>query len=228
MATIAFIPVRCGSKSIPFKNIKDFCGKPLIYWNLKALQDCTKVDKIYVATDCSEIEQVAKSFGFSKVEVYRRQVENATDTASTESVMLEFLEWKAVQFQEEDIFILVQATSPFTSTRDFTEALQLFQKDALDSLLTCVRTKRFFWNKEGTPINYDYRSRPRRQDFPGMLMENGAFYVSTIQAIMVSKNRLSGKIGIYEMSEDTAIELDEESDWLIAEQIMKANRSYSI
>ena len=55
MSVIAFIPVRSGSKSIPLKNIKNFCGKPLIYWNLYELEKCKRVDKIVVATDSSEI-----------------------------------------------------------------------------------------------------------------------------------------------------------------------------
>ncbi len=52
---IALIPARCGSKSIPFKNIKNFCGKPLIYWSLLAAQKSNQIDEIYVATDCEEI-----------------------------------------------------------------------------------------------------------------------------------------------------------------------------
>ena len=89
---IAFVPVRCGSKSIPFKNIKSFCGKPLVYWNLLALQNSSKVDFIYVATDCEEIESVVTDFLFSKVKIYRRTAKNSADSSSTESVILEFIE----------------------------------------------------------------------------------------------------------------------------------------
>jgi len=216
---IAFIPVRCGSKSIPFKNIKEFCNKPLVYWNLLALQNSKNIDKIFIATDCKEIKEVVESFNFSKVEVYDRDKENASDTASTEAVMLEFI--KKQNFNEEDLFLLVQATSPLTRTEDFDNALNLLKEKKADSLLTCVRTKRFFWNEDGTPINYDYKNRPRRQDFDGMLMENGAFYINSIKNIIKDKNRLSGKIAIYEMPEWMAVEIDEEDDWQIAEKLMK-------
>ena len=57
MTTIAFIPVRGGSKSIPLKNIKLLCGKPLVCWNIEALEACTQVDQIVVATDSDEIER---------------------------------------------------------------------------------------------------------------------------------------------------------------------------
>ena len=215
---IAFIPVRCGSKSIPFKNIKEFCGKPLVYWNLEALENSQNIDKIFVATDCEEIKNVIKSFNFLKVEVYDREKQNASDSASTESVMLEFINKQ--DFRDEDLFFLVQATSPLTQTKDFDEALEKLKNEDADSLLTCVRTKRFFWDKNANPINYDFKNRPRRQDFDGLFMENGAFYINTIFNIKKDRNRLTGKIAIHEMEEFTAVEIDEEDDWLIAEKMM--------
>ena len=215
----AFIPVRGGSKSIPLKNIREFCGKPLVYWNIAALQAAGLVDKIVVATDSDDIEATVRSFGFDKVEIYRRSAENASDTASTESVMLEYIE--AANLSEETVFMLVQATSPLTQTIHFQEALQLYSEGNYDSLLTCVVNKRFFWNKNGTPRNYDYRNRPRRQNFEGELMENGAFYINTVKNILQSGNRLSGKIGIYEMPEYTAIEIDEPDDWTMLENLMR-------
>jgi YrbI family 3-deoxy-D-manno-octulosonate 8-phosphate phosphatase len=215
---IAFIPVRCGSKSIPFKNIKLFCKKPLVYWSLLALQNSKNIDIVYLATDCSEIKQVVNSFNFSKVKVYDRDPDNSTDTATTESVMLEFINSK--KFSDEDLFLLVQATSPLMQTKDVDGSISQFKVKNCDSLLTCVRTKRFFWNDKNIPINYDFRNRPRRQDFEGLLMENGAFYISTIVNIKKDKNRLSGKIVIYEMEEFTAVEIDEEDDWMVAEKLM--------
>ena len=76
MPVVAFIPVRGGSKSIPLKNIKSFCGKPLVYWNLEALQSVEIVTKIVVATDSQQIEDCVSDFGFSKVEIYRRSAAN--------------------------------------------------------------------------------------------------------------------------------------------------------
>lgn len=219
MPVVAFIPARGGSKSIPLKNIRLFCGKPLIYWNLKAINDVNKIDKVVVATDSDQIEETVNSFKLSKVEVYRRLPKNATDTSSTESVMLEYLEQSGLE--NEDTFLLVQATSPLTTTEDFTKALEQYDLGNIDSLLSGVNIKRFFWNKDGSPKNYDFRSRPRRQDFDGEFMENGAFYINRVQNIIKDKNRLSGKIGLFEMPEYTAIEIDEPDDWKMAEHLMR-------
>lgn len=216
---IAFIPVRGGSKSIPLKNIKPFCGKPLVCWNIEALEQCEEVDEIIVATDSDKIEETVTSQPYKKTKVYRRSAENACDTASTESVMLEYIHY--AQLPGNDIFMLVQATSPLTETVHFTEALDLYGRGKYDSVLTCVRNYRFFWNEDGTSMNYDYKNRPRRQNFSGMLMENGAFYINKVRNILESGNRLSGHIGIYEMPEYTATEIDEPDDWIVLENLMR-------
>ena len=214
MSVIAFIPARGGSKSIPEKNIKSFCGKPLIFWNLQELQN-SEVNEIIVATDSDKIKSVVNSFGFSKVKVYDRSSENSQDISSTESVMLEYI--NSVNLADEDTFMLVQATSPFTQTSHFNEGLSLFKK--YDSILTCCESKRFSW-REGKALNYDIYNRPRRQDHKGTLIENGAFYISSVSDIKSTKNRISGNIGIYEMPEFTYTEIDEPEDWIVAEALM--------
>lgn len=216
---IAFIPVRGGSKSIPLKNIKPFCGKPLVCWSIQALVSCTGVDRIIVATDSDQIEQVVLSRHYDKTTVYRRKAENAYDTASSESVMLEYIDF--AKLPEDDVFMLVQATSPLTQTEHFSAALQMFASGEYDSILSCVRSLRFFWNADGSSMNYDYRNRSRRQNFGGTLMENGAFYINTVRGIVSSGNRLCGKIGIYQMPEYTATEIDEIDDWLVLEDLMR-------
>ena len=217
MKTIAFIPARGGSKSIPFKNIKSFCGKPLIYWTIKAAVETNKVDQVVIATDSLEIEETVKSFSFDKVKVYRRDKKNAEDTSSTENVILEYL--SKSNLSNKDCFILIQATSPLLIKNDIEKGLNIFNEN--DSVLSCVKSKRFLWSDTGKPLNYDYKNRPRRQDFAGFLMENGAFYISSIHDILKSENRISGKIGVSEMPEYTAVEIDEEEDWIIAESLMR-------
>jgi len=215
MSVIAFIPARGGSKSILQKNIKAFCGKPLIFWNLQELQN-SEVDEIIVATDSDEIKSVVNAFNFSKVKVYDRSKGNAQDISSSESVMLEYI--NSSNLSDKDTFMLVQATSPFTQSIHFNEGLELFNKH--DSVLTCCESKRFSWRK-GKALNYDIYNRPRRQEHIGILIENGAFYISSIADIKSTKNRISGDIGIYKMPEYTYTEIDEPEDWIVAESLMK-------
>lgn len=221
---IAFIPVRGGSKSIPLKNIKSLNGKPLVYWTIKAANGAQKVDKVVVATDSQEIKKVVSSFNFDKVEIYDRDPKNAQDTSSTESVMLEFID--KAKLNLEDKFILIQATSPLLKSNYIDEMLEKLSTSKADSIFSAVREKQFHWietNDGVEPINYDYKNRPRRQEFQGILAENGACYINSVKNILENNCRISGKIITYEMPTETAYEIDEENDWLIVEALMKNN-----
>ena len=221
MSVIAFIPARGGSKSIPGKNIKDFCGRPLIYWNLFALEKSDLIDEVVVATDSEKIFKKVKEFNFSKVKLYKRSSENAQDHSTSEAIMLEYINY--AKLSSTDTFMLVQATSPFTRTEDFNNGLNLMS--TYDTVFSCAKIKRFIWNKDGNPLNYDHNNRPRRQDFDGTFMENGAFCISSVSDIIYHNNRISGNIGICEMPEYTFVEIDEVEDWIMAEQLFLKHHS---
>lgn len=218
---IAFIPARGGSKSIPLKNIKEINGKPLIYWTSKAAEDAKCVDKIIIATENEKIKETVLNFGFKKLEVYDRDPENARDESSTESVMTEYI--KKSDLNPEDNFFLIQATSPLLKSEYIDEMYEEYIKSGSDSIFSGVREKQFHWieTPQGVnPINYDYRNRPRRQEFRGIIAENGACYINKVKNILRDNCRLSGKITVYEMPPQTGFEIDEESDWIIVEQLM--------
>ena len=216
---VAYIPLRGGSKSIPLKNVRNFCGKPLAYWTVKAANDCSLIDVVYVATDSEQIANTIKNFTLPKICVISRSPYTATDTASTELAMIEFAH--AHKFNE---IILIQATNPLLTAKDLTEGILLYKNGHYDSLLSAVEQKRFIWHRDGdryTPQNYEPHNRPRRQEMIGYYVENGAFYITSYKRLLETKTRLSGKIGIYPMDDKTYFEIDEPSDWTIIEEIAK-------
>lgn len=224
---VAFIPVRGGSKSIPLKNIKPINGKPLVYWTVKAACESNYIDVVYVSTDSEDIRRVIneiklkkESAYFNKLNVIDRSAESASDTASTEFVMLEF----AGKYDFDNI-CLIQATSPMLKSSDIDNGFKLFNSDGTDSVLSVVRQKRFNWATDSNgfvhPLNYDVFNRPRRQEFDGYLVENGAFYITSKRNLLNTKNRLSGNIKACEMDESTYFEIDEPSDWIITEELLK-------
>lgn len=233
MKIVAFIPVRGGSKSIPLKNIKTIAGKPLVYWSALAAQKCKYISEIYVSTDSGIIAETVNSFGFSKLKVIERSAATASDDASTESALLEF----ARNFNF-DCVVLIQATSPMIGENDLAGGIELYKNENVDSVVSVVRQKRFIWNTlpEGNvqPMNYDYMKRPRRQEYEGYLVENGAFYITSKDRLITSQNRISGKIYAYEMNELSYNEIDEQSDWIVVESILrykpkeKTNRSMKL
>ena len=223
MTNIAFIPVRGGSKSIPLKNIRPLAGAPLVYWTAKAANDAKCIDKVIIATDSPEIKRTVLALKhLDKVELYDRDPQNAQDQSSTESVMLEYIEKAGLP--NTDNFFLIQATSPLLKSKHIEGMFEKMMQDKADSALSCVRNKRFYWSEDGKPLNYDYRSRPRRQDFAGLMMENGACYINTVGNIKRDQNRLSGKISVFEMPEYTATEIDEPDDFLLIEKLMERHQ----
>lgn len=226
---VAFIPVRGGSKSIPLKNIKLICGRPLVYWTIKAACGCKYIDRVYVSTDSNKIKETVESFKsgmktdlFAKAEVIERSAESASDTASTEFAMLEF----ANNYEFENV-VLIQATSPLLQSEDLDRGFDAFNEDKTDSVISVVSQKRFHWGcDEGGfvhPTNYDVFHRPRRQEFDEYLVENGAFYITSKANLIKFQNRVSGNIKAVEMNEDTFFEIDEPDDWVIIESLMKKN-----
>ena len=213
--TVALVPLRGGSKSIPDKNIKMLANRPLCAWVLQAACDCPTIEAVYVSTDSQRIRAAVEELGLD-VTVLDRPAELAQDHSSTEDVMMHFASQIAF-----DNLVTIQATSPLLTEADLTAGLSLFERDNYDSMLSAVRTKRFFWNDDFTPINYDPLNRPRRQDFNGTLMENGAFYVTRRAILETHKCRLGGKISIHEMDESTAVEIDEPEDWIAVERILQ-------
>ena len=214
MKIVAFIPLRGGSKSVPLKNIKPLWGKPLCYWAISAACNCDFIDKVFVSTDSEEIRKCVVNFNFEKVEVINRSLKTATDNATSESALIEFCknyDFKYVYF--------IQATSPLLKKEDLQKANEIFRKNHPESMLSVVRKKQFLWNTDGLPINYNPQNRPRRQDWDGYFVENGAFYFSSRIAILDSNCRISGKIYLVEMCDKTLFEIDEPSDFELLEHL---------
>lgn len=217
MKAVGFIPLRKGSKGIPGKNKRKMLGRPLFCWVLTEAI-FSKLDEVVVFTDDTEIiEFIENQFKWSsKVKAVLRPENTANDTASTEIAMLSYCESVNYNF---DIFCLLQATSPFTKAKDINIGLSKI-KDGADSSLSVVKTHRFIWNHQGEPVNYDFENRPRRQDFDGLLVENGAIYCTKTEALKESENRISGAIVPFEMPEISYTEIDSEADWTIVENLL--------
>ena len=129
---------------------------------------------------------------------------------------------ECAQQYDFDTIVLVQATSPLLSSDDISLGMEIFRQENIDSVLSVVRQKRFVWDEEGTsltPVNYDPLKRPRRQEFNGFLVENGAFYITSRKALMTTGCRISGRIGKVEMDESTYFEIDEPSDFGLSSSI---------
>ncbi len=220
---IAIIPARGGSKGVPMKNIKEFLGKPLVVHSIETAQESKIVDKIIVSTDDEKIAEIVQSAG---AEIVTRPAEISGDTEATESAMAHCLDELKSQNYEPDFVVLLQPTSPIRHKNCIDLAIEQMENEKLDSILSVVKSHKFFWKctKYGASAGYDFLNRPRRQDIPNdevLWQENGSLYICTIENFRKTGNRLGGKIGLFEMPEECAGEIDTELDFKILEKIGK-------
>jgi YrbI family 3-deoxy-D-manno-octulosonate 8-phosphate phosphatase len=221
--TIAIIPARAGSVGIKDKNIRSFCGVPLLVRAIHAAKQSAAVERVIVTTDSDRYADLCREAG---VEVMMRPAELATGTASSESALLHVLETLRAAGQTlPDWVVFQQCTSPFTRSEDIDGLLRHVQEANADSGFTAVRSHRFLWRvlQDGAAegINHDKSVRPRRQDREPEFMENGAVYVMKTDGFLRHKHRFFGRTVLLEVPEYQGIEIDSEDDWLIAEGIFR-------
>lgn len=176
MKIVAIIPARGGSKSIPSKNIRNFCEKPLIAWTIETAKGCSLIDRVIVSTDSPEIADMAKKYG---AEIpFLRPPEFSIDSIGVEPVLKHAYEWlKNDEGYEADILILLLPTSPARQVSHVSEAIEIFKKTSADSVITVNETPANhtpYWtltrNPDGkitlwgnVPLK---KILTRRQDFP--------------------------------------------------------------
>jgi len=208
---------RGGSKGITLKNLAPLGSKPLISWCLQSMLEFGKFDSVWVSTDHEGIGECATACG---AKVFKRGSENAKDESTSIDAVQEFL----ASHKEVDVLCLIQCTSPFIQP-DFLETGYKMMLHGYDSVFSVTRNKKLRWSemqsKEGTtsPVNFDPRNRPRRQDYKGDVVENGMFYFSRRELI---EDRLfqGGKCGYVEIPQEYSVEIDSPFDLAFAEQVL--------
>ena len=218
---VAIIPARGGSKGIPGKNLMDLCGKPLIAHTIEHARSAPSVQRVIVSTDDDEIARVAIRFG---AEVIRRPPEISGDAARSEAAIVHVLEELSRSEQyEPDLVVFLQATSPLRRPEDVQAAIDLLVRENADSLFSACRFHGFLWQQEGeswASVDFDYKKRPRRQERPEEIMENGAIFVFKPWVLQEYNDRMGGKIVAYVMPAIDSFELDQPEDVELIRQLM--------
>lgn len=199
---LGLIPARGGSKGVPKKNIRTIHGKPLIVWSIEKGLQSRLIDKLVVSTDSEEIAQIAKEAG---AEVLMRPAALATDTASTQDVMVH-----ALQNYPADTLVLLQPTSPYRSKGLIDECIEEFLQNDYDSLATGFICDYKEYGKNTLP----------RQQIQGFFYDDGNVYVIKVDSILRG-DRYGTKIGRKSITRYENAEIDDEYDFWLLEQILK-------
>ena len=199
---LGLIPARGGSKGVPGKNIKMICGKPLIVWSIDAALKARLLDEVVVSTDSEEIAKIAQKAG---AKILMRPLELATDTASTQDVMVH-----ALKNYDADIMALLQPTSPYRHDGLIDECIDEFLENDYDSLATG-----FICDYK----EYGTNTLPRQQ-IQGFFYDDGNVYVIKAKNIL-NGDRYGKKIGRKIISRYENAEIDDEYDFWLLEHILR-------
>lgn len=221
--TVAIILARGGSKGIPRKNIMNFCGKPLIAWSIECAKNANSVSSVWVSSDSEEILEIAKKYDAN---IIKRPKSLATDKATSISAYLHAIKEIQSKTKSIDAVIAVQITSPVRESKDIEAGIRKFHNYGYDSMFSAARIGDFYiWKmskqKKLSSVNYNYKKRPRRQDFGEQFVENGSFYIFKPQIIQKYNNQLGGKIGVTLMEFWKSFEIDDVEDVEFCKIIME-------
>lgn len=220
---LVVIPARGGSKRIPRKNTRLLADKPLIVYSIETAQSSEYVDDVVVSTDDSEISFIAEKFGAG---VIRRSEELANDDVPLDPIVYEAMVQKEKQtFDEYDIVITIQPTSPLLETSTLNKAIEKFEDFSIDSVVGVHDDRHLNWgydenNERFFPL---YIKRVNRQYLPKSFKETGAL-LATRRSFVNEESRLGTNIDIVELEPHESVDIANYEDWWVAENYLQKKK----
>ena len=219
MKSLIIIPARGGSKRIHKKNIKLFNGKPLIYYTIKVARELFKDEIICVSTDDQEIKSIVESYGLDVP--FLRSPFLASDTASTQDVILYTLKWYEKNGYYPDTIILLQPTSPLRTINHLKDFL--LEWDPSIDMLTSVslpfkdNLKNIFHENSNGFLNKIEEKNLLKYDQNKIFQLNGAIYMIRVEALKTSKIAEFSKVKKFIMKKIHSVDIDTLEEWKSAE-----------
>lgn len=217
---VAIITARGGSKRIPKKNIRDFCGKPIIAYSIGAALESGMFEEVMVSTDSMEIAYIAKEYGATVP--FMRSVVASGDRATTADVIEEVLGRYEESGRLFDYFACIYPTAPFLTADKLAGAMELMTKKGANAVLSVVKygfpPQRAFVIRNGY-VRYQYPQfeRTRSQDLEPVYHDCGQFYICSCGEFKKCRSLILPDTVPFVMPEEETQDIDTMSDWLIAE-----------
>jgi pseudaminic acid cytidylyltransferase len=215
---IAIIPARGGSQRIPRKNIRDFCGKPIISYPIKTAIDSNLFDEIAVLTDDLEIAEIAKKYGATIP--YYRNATTANNNATLAEVINEAIVNYEYQGKKVDLICCILPTAVFVQSQQLTESFE--QMEYYDGITSVCKFKHPVERslKVTSYLNFMFPENEtiRTQDFTPTYYDAGQFYWIRVKSFKEQQKIFMRYTKHYELD---AIDIDSEEDWKLAEETYK-------
>lgn len=217
---IAIIPARGGSKRIPRKNMKEFCGKPIINYSIEAALTAGIFDEVMVSTDDEEIAEAALKAGAAVP--FLRSEKTAGDLASTSDVLLEVLKEYQKKQREFEYICCIYPTAPFVTAERLKEAMDKLKEEQVNEVLPVLR---YSYPPQRSRVIVDGMlkqkwpeyGKSRSQDLEPYYHDCGQFYCYRASAYLAGNGSLEDSVAPIIVSELEAQDIDNLTDWRLAE-----------
>jgi len=209
--------MRHHSQRVPGKNYRDLAGKPLYQHIIETLLAVPDIDEIVVDTDSDPVMS-GLSGNFPRVKIINRPEHlRADDIPMNEILIHDTEEYPA------DFYLQTHSTNPLLKAETISQAIQVFRANypKTDSLFSVTRWQTRFYDKDGQAINHNPRELIQTQDLPPMYEENSCIYLFTRENLIAKRHRISDHPLMFEISRLEAIDIDEETDFQVADLLMR-------
>lgn len=217
MKKIAIITARGGSQRIPRKNLKTFIDRPIIAYSIVAAIESQLFDEVMVSTDDQEIKDVALKFG-AKVP-FMRSEKNSDHFATTRDVITEVMENYGDDFT---VFCCIYPTAPFVTAFKLMDSYKLFSENDADFCIPIVKysypiQRAVVVSNGQIKFEREQYVNTRSQDLPETFHDAGQFYWGKRSSLNNFSSFFSGKVVGYLVSELESQDIDNVTDWKLAE-----------
>ncbi|MDA3791642.1 MAG: acylneuraminate cytidylyltransferase family protein [Desulfobacula sp.] len=225
MRITALLPMKGHSERVPNKNLRSMCGKPLFFYVAEVLNHCKWIDNIIINTDSEKIAELAQQ-AFSKVIIHWRPEAICGNMVSMNTVIANDLER-----HEGEHYVQTHSTNPLITSQTINRAIEeyLAKLKMHDSLFSVTQLQtRLYW-ESGKPVNHTPDQLLRTQDLPPLFMENSNIYLfSKTSFLNAKRNRIGRTPQMFTIDPLEALDIDEKSDFVMAEALFIARRKSHI
>lgn len=217
---LAIITARGGSKRIPHKNIREFCGRPIIVYSIEAALNSGVFDEVMVSTDDDKIAAIAKEAG---AEIpFLRSAETSNDFATTADVIMEVLNEYEKQGQKFDTACCIYPTAPFITDKKLKNAVELMESKSYDSVMPVAEfsfppLRGMIMDEDKVSYKWEEYAMMRSQDLQKIYHDVGQFYVFDVEKFKESQKLVTKNTGAIIINEMEMQDIDNEVDWKLAE-----------
>jgi len=213
MKLVALVPMRHHSQRVPGKNYRDLAGKPLYQHIIETLLAVPEINEIVVDTDSDPVMNGLREH-FSQVKIINRPEHLRADDMPMNEILIHDTEQYPADF-----YLQTHSTNPLLKSETISRAIKLLITNypQKDSLFSVTRWQTRFYDKEGNAVNHNPKELIQTQDLPPMYEENSCIYIFTRENLIAKRHRISDHPLMFEIPRLEAVDIDEESDFQIAE-----------